>query len=133
MREYLDFYIDGCWVKPAVPRTLDVINPATEEVAGRISLGSGADVDVAVAAARRAFASFSQTSKRQRLELLREILRQYEKRFDEFAEAITEEMGSPVWFAKSAQADIGRQHLQATLTALQQFEFVSDRGSTQVV
>jgi aldehyde dehydrogenase (NAD+) len=133
VREYLDFYIDGCWVKPAVPRTLDVINPATEEVAGRISLGSSADVDSAVAAARRAFASFSQTSKSQRLELLQQILRQYEKRFDEFAEAITEEMGSPAWFARSAQADIGRQHLQATLTALRQFEFASERGSTQIV
>jgi aldehyde dehydrogenase (NAD+) len=133
VREYLDFYIDGCWVKPAVPRTLDVINPATEEVAGTISLGSSADVDSAVAAARRAFASFSQTSKSQRLELLQQILRQYEKRFDEFAEAITEEMGSPAWFARSAQADIGRQHLQATLTALRQFEFASERGSTQIV
>jgi aldehyde dehydrogenase (NAD+) len=133
VREYLNFYIDGCWVKPAVPRTLDVINPATEEVAGRISSGSSADVDMAVAAARRAFASFSQTSTGQRLELLRQVLRQYEKRFDEFAEAITEEMGSPAWFAKSAQADIGRQHLQATLTALQQFEFVRERGSTQIV
>jgi aldehyde dehydrogenase (NAD+) len=133
VREYLDFYIDGRWIRPAVPRTLDVINPATEEVAGKISLGSSADVDIAVTAARRAFASFSQTSKGQRLELLRQVLRQYEKRFDEFAEAITEEMGSPAWFAKSAQADIGRQHLQATLTALQQFEFVSERGSTQVV
>jgi hypothetical protein len=61
MREHLDFYIDGQWVKPAVPKTLDVINPTTEEVVGRISLGSAADVDRAVAAARKAFETFSRT------------------------------------------------------------------------
>lgn len=133
MREYLNFYIDGKWVEPSTARTLDVINPATEQVAGRISLGSTVDVDLAVAAARRAFASFSLTSKAERLELLRRVLRQYEKRFDEVAAAITEEMGSPVWFARNAQADIGRQHLRATLTALEGFDFSCRRGSTLIV
>ena len=61
MREHLQFYIDGQWVAPAEPRMLDVINPATEEVAGRISIGSAADVDRAVAAARKAFRSWSRS------------------------------------------------------------------------
>ncbi len=133
MREYLKFYVDGHWVEPASPHTLDVVNPATERVAGRISLGSSSDVDLAVAAARRAFASFSLTSKLERLDLLRRVLQQYEARFDEVAAAITEEMGAPAWFAKQAQADIGRQHLRTTINALAQYEFACNRGSTRIV
>jgi aldehyde dehydrogenase (NAD+) len=133
VRDYLQFYIDGRWVEPASARTLDVINPATEQVAGRISLGAAVDVDRAVAAARRAFASFSLTSKADRLGLLQRILREYERRFDAVAAAITEEMGAPSWFARQAQADIGRQHLRATLTALDSFEFAAGRGSTRIV
>src|SRR5204863_4743104 len=83
MREYLKFYIDGRWVEPAQPKSLDVINPATEAVAGRISLGSAADVDKACKAARKAFSSFSRTSREERLELLQAILAEYQKRFGE--------------------------------------------------
>jgi aldehyde dehydrogenase (NAD+) len=133
MREYLKFYVDGRWVEPASPGTLDVVNPATERVAGRISLGGSQDVDLAVAAARRAFTSFSLTSKAQRLELLRRLLQEYEARFDEVAAAITEEMGAPAWLAKQAQADIGRQHLRTTIEALGDYEFASKRGSTRIV
>lgn len=133
MREYLKFYVDGRWVEPASPRTLDVVNPATERVAGRISLGGSKDVDLAVAAARRAFASFSLTSRAERLELLRRILQEYEERFDEVAAAITEEMGAPAWFAKQAQADIGRQHLRTTIEALAGYEFACSRESTRIV
>ncbi len=70
MRNYTQFYIDGRWVDPIAPKTAEVINPATEEVSGQISLGSPADVDLAVAAARRAFASYSQVSVKDRLDLL---------------------------------------------------------------
>ena len=73
MPDAMQFYIDGRWVDPVSPRTLDVINPATEQVAGRISLGGQADVDAAVAAARRAFPAFSQTSREERLALLARI------------------------------------------------------------
>jgi len=133
VREYLKFYVDGRWIESASPRTLDVVNPANERVAGRISLGSSRDVDLAVAAARRAFASFSLTSKLERLDLLRRVLQHYEARFDEVAAAITEEMGAPAWFAKQAQADIGREHLRTTISALAQYEFVCNRGSTRIV
>jgi aldehyde dehydrogenase (NAD+) len=133
VREYLKFYVDGQWVEPASPRTLDVVNPATEQVAGRISLGASEDVDRAVAAARRAFASFSLSPRAERLELLRRILEEYEARFDEVAAAITEEMGAPAWFAKQAQADIGRQHLRTTIEALEGYEFTRTRGTTRIV
>ena len=73
MKEHLQFYIDGQWTDPVTPRTLDVINPSTEEVASRISLGSAADVDKAVQAARRAFESFSRTSRDERVALLKDI------------------------------------------------------------
>ena len=111
MREYLKFYIDGRWVEPTTPKQLDVINPATEGVAGVISLGSAADVDKAVMAARKAFASYSRTSVEERLELLQAILAEYQKRFGDLASAITEEMGAPANLAQRAQAPIGMGHL----------------------
>ena len=70
MRDYRKFYIDGQWVEPAAPKSLDVINPATEGVAGVISLGSRADVDRAVAAAQRAFETYSRTTREERMALL---------------------------------------------------------------
>ncbi len=69
MREYLKFYIGGQWVDPVTPKTMDVVNPATEAVAGRISMGSAADVDRAVKAARAAFVTWSQTSVDERVAL----------------------------------------------------------------
>ena len=86
MLEKLQFYIDGKWVDPIEPRTLDVINPATEEAYGRISLGSAADVDVAVAAAKRAFESYSQSTREERMDLLQSILEVFTRRHDEVAE-----------------------------------------------
>ena len=97
MRDMLQFYIDGQWVDPVTPNALDVINPATEEVCGRISLGSEADVDRAVAAARRAFDAYSQTGREERIALLQAILEEFTRRYDEVAEAITEEMGVQFW------------------------------------
>ena len=104
MREYTKFYIDGQWVDPAVPKQLDVINPATEAVAGVISMGSAADADRAVMAARKAFSGYSQTSRADRVELLQNILAKYQERFAEIAAAITEEMGAPSWLSQRAQA-----------------------------
>jgi aldehyde dehydrogenase (NAD+) len=133
MLEKLQFYIDGKWVDPVEPRTLDVINPATEEVYGRISLGSAADVDIAVAAAKRAFESFSVTTREQRMQLLQSILDVYARRHDEVAEAIMDEMGAPWGLAKNAQAASGPQHLKAALKALKDYEFEERIGTTLVV
>ena len=85
MREYLKFYINGRWVDPKTPKTLDVINPATEKSIGQISLGSSEDVDRAVAAARAAFPAFAQTSREQRIALLEAIIVQYQNRLEELA------------------------------------------------
>ncbi len=133
MREYTRFYIDGEWVEPAVPKTLDVINPANEEVCGRISLGAAADVDRAVAAARGAFAAFSQTSREERLALLERIVAEYKKRYDDMAAAITEEMGAPASLAQQAQAAIGVMHFQTAIGILKDYEFQTLRGSTLIV
>src|SRR5687768_8548637 len=100
MRDATRFYIDGEWVDPIEPDILDVINPATEEVCGRISLGTAQDIDRAVRAARRAFDSFSRTSREERLALLQRIVAAYQARMDEVAQAITAEMGAPSWLAQ---------------------------------
>lgn len=133
MLEKLQFYIDGKWVDPVEPRTLDVINPATEEVYGRISIGSAADVDKAVAAAKRAFETYSQTTREERLELLKAILEEFTKRYDEVAEAIMDEMGAPWDLAKNAQAASGTQHIKAAIRALQNYEFEERIRVTNVV
>jgi len=118
MRDYLKFYIGGKWVEPAQPKTLEVINPATETVCGHISLGSAADVDRAVKAAREAFKTFSQTSREERIGLLERIVAEYEKRREDIAKAITEEMGAPVWLAQRAQAAMGAAHFTTAIQVL---------------
>ncbi len=133
MLEKLQFYIDGQWVDPVEPRTLDVVNPATEEVYGRISIGSAADVDKAVAAAKRAFESFSQTTREERLDLLNAILAEFGKRHDDVAEAIMDEMGAPWGLAKNAQAASGPQHIKAAIKALESYEFEERIRTTNIV
>ena len=133
MRDYLKFYIDGEWVDPVRPQTLDVVNPATEAAAGRISLGSAEDVDRAVKAARKAFPAWSQTSREERLEVLQRILAEYQKRYNDVALAITEEMGAPAALAQRAQAGVGMSHLNSAIEALKTYSFAEDRGSTRLV
>jgi aldehyde dehydrogenase (NAD+) len=132
MRHYLKFYIDGAWVDPATPKTLDVINPATERSAGQISLGSTADVDRAVAAARKAFETYAFTSREERLALLGRIVDEYKRRYNDMAAAITEEMGAPVSLAKNAQAAIGLGHFQSAQAILQNYVFEELRGTTLI-
>jgi aldehyde dehydrogenase (NAD+) len=133
MLEKLQFYIDGQWVDPVEPRTLDVVNPATEEAYGRISIGSSADVDKAVAAAKRAFETFSQTTREERKDLLQAILDEFSKRHDEVAEAIMDEMGAPWALAKDAQAASGPQHIKAAIKALENYEFEERIRTTNIV
>ena len=132
MRDYLKFYIDGAWVDPATPNTLDVINPATERPCGRISLGAAADVDRAVQAARRAFDSFAHTTREDRLALLGRIFDVYKTRYNDMAAAITEEMGAPVSLSQNAQAAIGIGHFQAAQAILQNYVFEEMRGTTLI-
>lgn len=133
MKDYLQFYIDGRWVGPASPRTLEVINPSTEQAAARISIGAQADVDAAVAAARRAFDTYSQTTREERLALLGKVLEIYQKRHDDIARAISQEMGAPLWLSKAAQAAMGVAHLSSTIEVLKTFVFEQTHGTTALV
>jgi aldehyde dehydrogenase (NAD+) len=133
MREMLQFYIDGQWVDPVTPRQIDVINPATEEPCGRISLGSAADVELAVAAAKRAEASYAATTREERLELLQAVLAEFMKRYDDIAEAVMDEMGAPWGLAKGAQAGSGPQHIKAAIRTLKSFEFEERNRNTLIV
>ncbi|MCB1694325.1 MAG: aldehyde dehydrogenase family protein [Pseudomonadales bacterium] len=129
MQEYLKFYINGEWVDPVTPKTLDVINPATEEPFAKISMGSAADVDKAVAAAKTAFESFSQTSVKERIELIGAILAEYQKRYDDIAQVISTEMGAPIWLSKAAQAATGQAHFATMMNILKDFEFEERKGN----
>ena len=133
MRDMLQFYIDGRWVDPVTPKTVNVINPATEEAAGRISMGSAEDVDRAVAAAKAAFPAYSATTREERIALLEKILEVFARRHDDVATAIMEEMGAPWKLAKNAQAASGPQHIQAAIEVLRTFDFEETIGTTRVL
>ncbi len=133
MQERLQFYIDGKWVNPVTPKTIDVINPANEEPFARISLGSKADVDKAVAAARKAFETYSRTTREERLALLQKILGVYQSKFEEIAKTISMEMGAPMWLSKAAQAATGMGHLAEAIKILKDYKFEEMQGTTAIV
>lgn len=127
------FYIDGEWIEPKGKAMLGVINPATEQSIGLVAMGSAADVERAVAAAKAAFPSFSRTSKQERLALLQRVLECYQARLAKIARALTLEMGAPAGFALEWQAGIGTKHIEQMIRSLEQFEFTTQRGTTRVV
>ncbi len=129
MKEHLKFYINGEWVDPVTPRTLDVINPATEEPFARISLGSAADVDKAVSAAADAFEHFLRTTPQERVELFEAILAEYGKRYEEIAETISTEMGAPIWLSKAAQAMTGQMHFSTAMRILKDYQWEQQKRS----
>lgn len=130
--ERLDFYIDGAWVTPATPNRLDVINPATEEPCGAISLGSAADVESAVAAATRAFPAWSTSSVETRLALLDRIADVYKSRMPEIAQTISMEMGAPITLATKAHAPAGVGHLKEVRRVLADYAFETRVGNAIV-
>jgi aldehyde dehydrogenase (NAD+) len=130
MKQCRQFHIDGKWVNPSTDRDFNVINPATEEPIATISLGSTVDVDKAVAAARRAFVSFSEASVEQRVAFLQRILQIYQARSEEMAETISQEMGAPLSLSRKAQVPAGLAHLAETVKVLQSFNFEELKGST---
>ncbi len=132
MDNCLKFYIDGQWVEPSDPKPFDVINPANEQVIGQIMMGNKDDVNKAVAAAKKAFASFSQTTVKERLDLIDAILAAYGKRSEEIAETISKEMGAPMWLSKAAQAAMGMAHLGKIREVLASYEFERAQGSTMI-
>ena len=116
------FYIDGQWVDPITPADLEVLNPATEKPVAVISMGTAADIDRAVAAAKKAFATYSHTSVEERLALLEKLLSIYKRRYDEMVATITMELGAPKTMTREQQADVGVGHLQGFIDALKRLK-----------
>jgi aldehyde dehydrogenase (NAD+) len=133
MKNERKFYIDGKWVEPHSKQTLDVLNPANEEVIATIVLGDQEDVNRAVAAAKRAFQTFSRTTVAERAALLEKIIAAYQKKIPEIAATVSKEMGAPLSLANAAQAPAGLGHLMYTLNALKSFEWEKDVGRSRVV
>ena len=122
MENLRKFYIDGQWVDPISARTMQVVNPATEQKIGNVALGNAEDVDRAVAAASSAFGKFSQFSKKDRLDLLKAVLMITDRRLDDLAQAMSMEMGAPITMARSAQADAAIGHLKGFIDALEDYD-----------
>jgi len=127
------FYIGGQWVAPRTDRTIEVINPATEQPIASIAMGGADDVDAAVAAAKDAFESYSLTTKQERLDLLDSIIAVYGRRLEDLADVISQEMGAPLSLARAAQAPAGLGHLATARAVLAGYEFEREMGSTVVV
>lgn len=127
------FYIDGRWTPPEPAATLEVLNPATEQISGRIGAGSARDVDKAVAAARAAFPGFATTPLQYRIDLLRRILAVYQARQSELGAAIRLEMGAPSWLADGFQTLLGSIHLEQTIAALEQLQQEQPRGTSRLI
>jgi aldehyde dehydrogenase (NAD+) len=130
MKDCRLFYIDGKWVNPARAQDFEIINPANEEPIATISLGSAADVDRAVAAAKRAFESYSESSVEERLAFLQRIIEVYKARSEEMAQTISQEMGAPISLSRAAQAPAGLGHLMEIVKVLEAFKFEELMGST---
>jgi aldehyde dehydrogenase (NAD+) len=131
--ENRQFYIDGAWVHPVEPREFEVINPATEAAAGKISMGGPRDVDLAVAAARRAFGSYSRSTPAERLALLERVLAAYNAHYEQIALAIATEMGAPISLARGSQTRLGLGHIGAMIEVIKTFKFEELRGTTRLV
>ena len=128
MKDKLDFYINGQWVQSESSETIEVINPANEKIIGHVAAGTKEDINKAVIAASNAFQTFQYSSKNDRIELLNNIIAEYENRYQDFVDTITEEMGSPIWLSSAAQAKTGIKNINETLDALKEYEFEKAEG-----
>jgi len=117
------FYINGAWVAASTPNDFDVINPSNEEVCATISLGSQADTNAAVAAAKAAFPAWAATPKSDKMDFLHAVLKEYKNRADDLAQAMSLEMGAPIDLAKTSQVGAGIWHISNFITAFKDFEF----------
>jgi aldehyde dehydrogenase (NAD+) len=133
MKDKLHFYINGAWVEPDSSEKIQVINPANEELVGHVSAGTKTDIDKAVKAANQAFTTYQHTSKDDRIELLKNVIGEYENRYDDFVKTITEEMGAPIWLSEKAQASTGIKNLHETLDALQDYQFEKKEGDYTLI
>lgn len=127
------FYINGEWVDPIAPHDLEVINPATEKPIAVISMGTAADIDRAVAAAKTAFQSYSRTSLDERIALLEKLLEIYTRRYDEMARTITLELGAPITMSTDQQAHVGVGHLEGFIEALKRIKLREELPNGDIV
>lgn len=133
MRNQEKHFINGEWIASTGNETTEVINPATEEVIGTISLGTKEDLDKAVKAARAAFPSFSKTSRNERVKMLENIVRGYEKRKDELIEVMTQELGAPLKVSEEVHYKMGHEHFSKAAEALKSYTFTEDRGGHTII
>jgi aldehyde dehydrogenase (NAD+) len=132
MREHKELYIDGTWRAPLEPSVLELTHPATGQVTSRVTMGGKADVDAAVAAAKRAFDSYSQTTPQERIQLLERILIEFDKRTEDLARAVTEEVGAPTTLAHGAHLPSARVQISTAIEILKTYEFTEMRGDTKI-
>lgn len=127
------FYINGAWVQPNSDTRMGVENPATEEIVAEVALGNQADIDAAIAAARAAFDAYTVWPVQKRIDLVKRILEVYNSRYEDFAQAMSTEMGAPIEWARGAQAWAGQVHIEATIKAAEEMAWEYDRGTTRIV
>ena len=133
MEKYLQHYINGQWVDSIGGTVHEVISPSTEEACTQITLGTKADVDAAVAAAKAAYVTYSQTTREERLALLGRIVEEYQKRMPDIAQSMAAEMGAPVSLGAAAQAPAGLGGFMGTIEALKNFQFSEVVGPNTIV
>lgn len=127
------FYINGAWVEPQSQARMGVENPATEEIVAEVALGNQADIDAAIAAARAAFDAYTVWPVADRIALVKRILEVYNDRYEDFAQAMSTEMGAPIEWARGAQAWAGQVHIEATIKAAEEMAWEYSRGTTRIV
>ena len=133
MKDKLNLYINGSWVESESTEKIEVINPANEELIGHVTAGTKDDINNAVQAACEAFKTYQYTSKDERIELLNNIVAEYENRYDDFVQTISEEMGAPIWLSEKAQASTGIKNIYETLDALKDYQFEKPEGDYTLI
>jgi aldehyde dehydrogenase (NAD+) len=129
----LKFYINGQWVDPLSKNRMGVENPATEEIVTEVAMGSAEDADRAILAARAAFDGWTYTPVKDRIALMKRVLEVYNERYEDFAQAMSVEMGAPITWARGAQAWAGQVHMEATIKAAEEMVWEYNRGSTRII
>ncbi len=127
------FYINGQWVDPISPTRIGVENPANEEIVCQVALGNDADADRAIMAARAAFDTYTVWPVAKRIALVKRVLEVYNSRYEDFAQAMSTEMGAPIEWARGAQAWAGQVHIEATIKAAEEMSWEYSRGTTRII
>jgi len=133
MKIYDQFYINGQWVEPVDKTLMDVINPSTEEVCAQIAIGNAQDVDKAAIAASNAFSTYGFSSVQDRIEIMLSIISAFKNRYNDIADAISEEMGAPTQLALKAQTGSGLAHFKAAAAILENFPFKQQQAASLIV